>query len=64
MTPPTGTIANSSTLEPMVRKLEYHGAFSSADRAALLALPFTLRTLERQHFVVRDRKSRPTRACF
>jgi CRP-like cAMP-binding protein len=47
---------NGSTLEPMVRKLEYHGKLSSDDRAALLALPFTLKMFERQHYVVRDRE--------
>jgi len=45
-----------ATLEPMVRKLEYHGPLDSGDRAALLALPFTLRRVERQHFVVRERE--------
>ena len=56
MNAPITNIPVSSCLEPMVRKLEYHGAFSNADRAALLALPFTLKTVERQHFVVRERE--------
>jgi CRP-like cAMP-binding protein len=56
MNDPANTAPIGSMLEPMVRKLEYHGVFSSADRAALLALPFTLKTLERQHFVVRERE--------
>ena len=48
--------ANGSTLEPMVRKLEYHERLGREDREALLALPFTLRPVERQHFIVRDRE--------
>ena len=47
---------NGSTLEPMIRKLQYHAALDSDDRDAIRALPFTLRTLERQHFVVRERE--------
>lgn len=58
----TGSRANGSTLEPMVRKLEYHGKFNDDDRAALLALPFTLKTIERHHYVVRDREL-ATHAC-
>lgn len=45
-----------STLEPMVRKLEYHGKFGEDDRATLLALPFTTKRLERYHYVARDRE--------
>ncbi|MGE5564177.1 MAG: Crp/Fnr family transcriptional regulator [Bacillota bacterium] len=56
MNAPTSTLSGGSTLEPMVRKLEYHGAFSDSDRAAVLALPFTLKTMERHHFVVRERE--------
>jgi CRP-like cAMP-binding protein len=40
----------------MVRKLEYHGKLSSDDRAALLALPFTVKSFERHQFIVRDRE--------
>src|SRR5437868_6435460 len=39
----------------MLRKLEYHERFSQADRDALLALPFHIRTYERHHYVVRER---------
>ena len=56
MNAPIHAIAGGSTLEPMVRKLEYQCAFTSADWTALLDLPFTLRTVERQHFVVRERE--------
>jgi len=50
----TASLTNGSTLEPMVRRLEYHSPLSNADRAAMLALPFTLRSIERNHFVVRE----------
>ena len=52
-----------SVLEPMVRKLEYRGRFSQADRAALLALPHVVRTFEQHHFVVRER-DRATHSCL
>jgi CRP-like cAMP-binding protein len=45
-----------STLEPMVRRLEYRTNLGQADRAALLALPYTLRNVERRHFIVRERE--------
>jgi CRP-like cAMP-binding protein len=54
---------NGSTLEPMVRKLEYRGNFSVADRAALLGLPHTIKTFEAQHYVVRER-DRATHSCL
>jgi CRP-like cAMP-binding protein len=43
-----------STLEPMLRKLEYWHSFDDDDRAALLALPNTVRTLEHNHYIVRE----------
>lgn len=43
-----------SALEPMFRKLEYWQKLDDADRAALLALPFTLRTFARGDDVVRE----------
>jgi len=52
-----------STLEPMVRKLEYRGDFSAADRAALLSLPHVVRTFENHHYVVRER-DRATHSCL
>ena len=48
--------AEGALLEPMARRLEYHGKFSSEDRAAILALPCITRSIEKQHFVVRDRE--------
>jgi len=47
---------NSSTLQPLVDKLAYRAALSPDDRAAILALPFTVRTMERAQFLVRERE--------
>ena len=46
---------NEAALEPMVRKLEYRGKFSEADRAALRSLPHIVKKLENHHYVVRER---------
>jgi CRP-like cAMP-binding protein len=46
---------NSSTLEPLVEKLAYRAELDAADRAALLALPFTIKPMERSHYIVRER---------
>lgn len=46
--------SDGSTLEPMLRRLEYWHKFDDADRAALLALPFTVKTLEQHHYIVRE----------
>jgi len=43
-----------SRLEPMLRKLEYWQKFTADDRAALLGLPHTVKTLEQQHYIVRE----------
>src|SRR4051794_36830583 len=50
ITRPTG----ASTQEPMLRKLEYWQKFESADRAALLDLPYAARTVPQNHVVVRE----------
>jgi len=47
---------NPSTLEPLVEKLLYRSDLSDGDRAAVMALPFTVRTLERHQFIVRERE--------
>jgi CRP-like cAMP-binding protein len=39
----------------MLRKLEYRGTFDAADRAALLALPHIVKSLENGHYIVRER---------
>jgi CRP-like cAMP-binding protein len=43
-----------SNLEPLVHKLEYWQKFTAEDREALLALPHTIKTLEANHYVVRE----------
>lgn len=43
-----------STLEPMLRKLEYRKKFSVEDRAAVLNLPHTVKTLEAHNYIVRE----------
>ena len=50
------TQPNSPTLQPLVDKLDYRVELSADDRAALLALPFTVRTMERAQFIVRERE--------
>ena len=43
-----------STLEPLVNKLAYRRKLSDQDRAAVLALPHTVRSLEANHYIVRE----------
>ena len=43
-----------SGLEPMLRKLEYRHKLDSADCSAILALPHTIKRLERHDYVVRE----------
>ncbi|MBA3512619.1 MAG: Crp/Fnr family transcriptional regulator [Sphingomonas sp.] len=47
----------------MVRKLEYRGKFSAADRAALLGLPHVVKSIQNQHFIVRER-DKATHSCL
>ena len=47
---------NSSTLQPLVQKLTYRVDLGAEDRAAILALPFSVRTMERSQFLVRERE--------
>jgi len=56
VTQPADPAPNKSTLEPMLRKLEYYGELSADDRKAVLALPFEVRTFERYHYIVRERE--------
>lgn len=48
-------MAETADLEPMARKLEYWNPLPAEDRAALLALPFTLKEVPPHHFIVRER---------
>lgn len=54
--------SNPSSLEPMLRKLEYWVPFESADREALLSLPHVVKNLEQHHYIVRER-DRATHSC-
>lgn len=44
--------AESSTLEPLVSKLEYRVTLDRADREAVSALPFQTRLMKAHQFVV------------
>jgi CRP-like cAMP-binding protein len=46
--------SSPAALEPLVNKLAYRRKLSGEDRAALLALPHTIKTLEANHYVVRE----------
>lgn len=46
--------SNLETLEPLVRKLAYRVHLDAGDRAAILALPFIVKRVERHHYVVRE----------
>ena len=54
---------DNSTLEPLVEKLAYRADLSSADRAAIMALSFTVKKMERSHYVVRE-GDLATRSCL
>jgi CRP-like cAMP-binding protein len=45
-----------STLEPLVEKLAYRRELNAGDRDAILALPFTVRKLDRSQLIVRERE--------
>jgi CRP-like cAMP-binding protein len=45
---------STAALEPMVRKLEYRQTLDAEDRAAVLALPHKLKTLEQHDYIVRQ----------
>ena len=44
----------ASALDPMLAKLEYWRDFTHEDRAAVLALPHTVKALEQHHYLVRE----------
>lgn len=47
--------AANSALEPLVYKLEYRHKLNGGDREALLSLPHVVKTLEPNHYIVRER---------
>src|SRR4029453_3696931 len=55
--------ANPSTLQPLVEKLGYRVKLEEADRAAILAIPFKTKVIERNHFVARERE-KATHSCL
>jgi CRP-like cAMP-binding protein len=57
------SLASCSTLEPLVQKLAYRVNLDAEDRAAIRALPFTVKTVERGHIIVREH-DRATHACL
>ena len=50
----TQSKTDRNTLEPLVQKLAYRVELDADDRAAILALPFTAKLIERHHYVVRE----------
>ncbi len=54
---------DSSTLELLVQKLAYRVELDAEDRKAILALPFHLKNIERNHFIVREREL-ATHSCL
>ena len=56
------SVIEPSNLQPLVKKLAYRFTLDSEDRAAIMALPFTLRMMERSQFIVRERE-RATHCC-
>jgi len=53
----------TSSLQPMLRKLQLWAPLSQADQSALLALPFTPRSLKADQYVVRE-GDRPQHSCL
>ena len=54
---------DDSTLAPLVEKLAYRSDLDRPDRAAIMALPFSVKTMERSHFIVREREL-ATHSCL
>ena len=54
MTAPNPQHLNGALLEPMVQRLSYLVQLDAADKAALLALPHSMKTLEPHHYIVRE----------
>ena len=48
--------SNHSSLQPLAQKLAYRAKLSAEDRAAIMALPFIPRMMERGQFLVRERE--------
>lgn len=50
----SSTSSSDPPLEPLLRKLSYWQKFDEADRRAISALPHTLKSLEPNHYIVRE----------
>ena len=50
------THTDSTTLEPLAEKLAYRVQLNAEERDAIMSLPFTLKTMERAHYIVRERE--------
>jgi CRP-like cAMP-binding protein len=54
---------SESPLQPMVRKLAYWAELDAADEAAILDLPYRMKRIERNGYVVRERDN-TTHSCL
>ncbi len=54
---------DGSALEPLACRLEYRVELSGSDRAAVLALPHTIKAMKPQQYMVRE-GDRPTHCCL
>lgn len=52
----------AGALEPMVSKLDRHVPLDTDDVSALAALPYTVKDLDRYHYIIREREL-PTHCC-
>lgn len=57
------TDTQTAPLSPMTRKLALWGVLDADDRAALLALPYTLRTMEPEEIIVQEGQ-KATHSCL
>src|SRR3954454_1954059 len=61
--PPRGSRGMPQTLYALIRKLEAVAALSAEEKAAVLALPVTIRKMRADHDIVRE-KDRPSQCCL
>jgi CRP-like cAMP-binding protein len=52
-----------SSVEPFIRRLTYRTKLSAEDRDAIMALPFSVKMMERNQFIVREREL-ATHSCL
>jgi CRP-like cAMP-binding protein len=56
-------MSSQSALEPMLRKLSYWYPLEESDKEALLALPHRVKSVERHHYIARERE-KTTHSCL